>query len=486
MRLSPSFIWDMVLAAALLLMVGYCHAISSVHSPMLLVSTLLLTITVIVHWCLHTRERESSLADASVLLFEMLFLVVAPAVQRVYFDLQMVNTATIQEGYAIATNLLCTLFIMVYVATRQASLRRAYHSPRPLPPPGGERILRLTVPKGMVLAGVAAVAAVLSLQSIDMRVQEELIDATPQYLLQQKYFCFLPIPALMMLICVKGRSLLRQPFWLLLAVLLFGCVLVAQNPLIEKRNAIGPVYLTLLLLAVPWFSRTPRRQATTLLLLTGVFFPLASIFTHVNMDAWDIAEILDPWMYFSHFLDLHYDAWSNIHTVLEMVNRDGLRYGEQILGSLLFFVPHTLWEAKPHATGIDIGQFLMAYYKLDFDNLSSPLIAEGYIDFSVFGVVFVAIALALITRFLDRLIHAGGPVGKPAGIYFSIYLIFVLRGALMVAVAYGSGAAMAFMTISWFVTRRRRRVQRAVPRTAPASSGSPVTPIRRAAPPRRA
>ena len=272
----------------------------------------------------------------------------------------------------------------------------------------------------------------------------------------------------------------------LLAVLLFGCVLVAQNPLIEKRNAIGPVYLTLLLLAVPWFSRTPRRQATTLLLLTGVFFPLASIFTHVNMDAWDIAEILDPWMYFSHFLDLHYDAWSNIHTVLEMVNRDGLRYGEQILGSLLFFVPHTLWEAKPHATGIDIGQFLMAYYKLDFDNLSSPLIAEGYIDFSVFGVVFVAIALALITRFLDRLIHAGGPVGKPAGIYFSIYLIFVLRGALMVAVAYGSGAAMAFMTISWFVTRRRRRVQRAVPRTAPASSGSPVTPIRRAAPPRRA
>lgn len=480
MRLSSSFVWDMLLAAALLLMVGYCHAISSVHSPMLLVSTLLLTITVIIHWCLHTRERESSLADASVLLFEMLFLVVAPAVQRVYFDLQMVNTALIVEGYAIGTNLLCTLFIMVYVGTRHASLRRAAHYQathrgRPLPPPGGERVLRLTMGKAIVLAGVAAVAALLSLKSIDLRAAEELVDATPAYLLQQKYFCFLPIPALLMLINVKGRKLLRQPFWLIIAVLLFGCVLLAQNPLIEKRNAIGPVYLSLLLLMMPWFSRTPRRQVTTLLLLTGVFFPLASIFTHVNPDAWDIAEILDPWMYFSHFLDLHYDAWSNIHTVMEMVNRDGPRYGEQLLGSLLFFVPHTLWEAKPHATGIDIGQFLMAYYKLDFDNLSSPLIAEGYIDFSVFGVVLVAGMLALASRFLDRLVHAGGPVGKPAGIYFSIYLIFVLRGALMVAVAYGSGAAMAFMTVSWFVTRRRRRVQRHAAPTAPATT--PLHPI---------
>lgn len=478
MRLSRNFVWDMLLSATLLVIVGYCHAISHMGSPILLLSTLMLTVTVLFHWCLHTREREPSLADAGVLLFEMLFLVVAPVVQRAYFEWEMVNTATLTESLAVSTNLLCMLFIMVYVGTRYFLTRRDrhLHRARLARPAAGARPTRLTVPRAFVLVGIAAVAAGLSWQSIDLRAQSEVIEVTPQYLLVQKYLCFMPVPMLLMLVNVKGRKLLRQPFWLLVALVLLGCVFISQNPLIEKRNAIGPVYLSLLLMLVPWFSRTPRRQASTLLLLTGVFFPLLSVFTHADMSAWHPSEILDPWLYFSHFLDLHYDAWANISTVLEMVNRDGLDYGRQLLGSLLFFVPHTIWETKPHATGIDIGQFLMAYYKLDFDNLSAPLIAEAYIDFFVFGVIAYAVALALIVRQLDRLCHGDGAVARPAGIYFSIYLIFALRGALMIAVAYGSGAAMAFFTIGWFVGSRRRRAARRAQNVQTLHPPAPPTP----------
>lgn len=455
MHMSRNLVWDIVLTATLLLIVGYCHAVSHIDSPMLLLSTLMLAATVIVHWWIHTRERAPSLADAGVLLFEILFLVVAPAVQRAYFDGQMVNTGELDESRAVATNLLCMLFIMVYVGTRCYMARRdRYRALRPRKP-GQPHPLKLNVPRAFVMLGVAAVAALLSWQSVDLRAQSEIIDATPQYLLQQKFLCFLPVPMLLMLVNVKGRNLLRQPFWLMVAVFLLLCVFVSQNPLIEKRNAIGPVYLSLLLMMVPWFSRTSRRQVSTLLLLMGVFFPLLSVFTHADMSSWHPSDVLDPWLYFSHFLDLHYDAWANISTVLEMVNRDGLHYGEQLLGSLLFFVPHTLWEAKPHATGIDIGQFLMAYYKLDFDNLSAPLIAEAFIDFFVFGVVAYAAALACIVRLLDKLCHGAGAVAKPAGIYFSLFLIFALRGALMIAVAYGSGAAIAFLTIGWFVGGQR-------------------------------
>lgn len=478
MRLSAGSLWDMLLATTLFGIVGYCHAISNIDSPMLLLSTLLLAATVVMHWMVHAREREPSLGDSGVLLFEILFLVVAPAVQRAYFDGQMVNTATLSEAPAVATNLLCTLFIMVYVGARCYIARRdRYQRPRPglrqAHPAHHGYAARLTVPRGFVLAGVAAVAAALSWQSIDLRAQSEIIEATPQYLLQQKFLCFLPVPALLMLVNVKGWKLLRQPFWLLLALFLLVCVFFAQNPLIEKRNAIGPVYLGLMLLVVPWFSRTSRRQAATLVLLTGVFFPLLSVFTHADMTSWHPTDVLDPWIYFEHFIDLHYDAWANISTVLEMVNMNGVRYGEQLLGSLLFFVPHTLWEAKPHATGIDIGQFLMVYYKLDFDNLSAPLIAEAYIDFSVFGVIAYAVGLAWVVRLLDRLYRADGPVARPAGIYFALFLIFALRGALMIAVAYGSGAVLAFMTIGWFVGgRRKRRVPRSqrvqLPRTQPA------------------
>ncbi len=455
MHMSRNLVWDIVLAASLLLIVGYCHTVSHIDSPMLLLSTLMLAATVIVHWWIHTRERAPSLADAGVLLFEILFIVVAPAVQRAYFDGQMVNTGELDESRAVATNLLCMLFVMVYVGTRCYMARRdRYRALRPRRPVHAQP-LKLNVPRAFVMIGVATVAALLSWKSVDLRAQSEIIEATPQYLLQQKFLCFLPVPMLLMLVNVKGRNLLRQPFWLLVAVFLLLCVFVSQNPLIEKRNAIGPVYLSLLLLMVPWFSRTSRRQASTLLLLMGVFFPLLSVFTHADMSSWHPSDVLDPWLYLSHFLDLHYDAWANISTVLEMVNRDGLHYGEQLLGSLLFFVPHTLWEAKPHATGIDIGQFLMAYYKLDFDNLSAPLIAEAYIDFFVFGVVAYAAALAYIVRLLDKLCHGAGAVAKPAGIYFSLYLIFALRGALMIAVAYGSGAALAFLTIGWFVGGQR-------------------------------
>ncbi|AZG16088.1 hypothetical protein [Cupriavidus pauculus] len=477
MRLSAGSLWDMLLAASLFAIVGYCHVVSHIDSPMLLLSTVLLTATVVMHWFVHGRERHPSLADAGVLLFEILFLVVAPVVQRAYFDGVMVNTATLEEAPAVATNLLCTLFIMVYVGMRGYIGRHDRHRPPnrrphaapPRPAP------RLTVPRAFVMVGIAGLAAALSWQSIDLRAQAEIIEVTPQYLLQQKYLCFLPVPMLLMLVNVKGMKLLRQPFWLMVALFLLVCVLFAQNPLIEKRNAIGPVYLTLVLLMVRWFSRTSRRQAATLLLMTGVFFPLLSVFTHVDLTAWHPTDVLDPWLYFEHFLDLHYDAWANICTVLEMVSRDGAHYGQQLMGSLLFFVPHTLWENKPHATGIDIGQFLMAYYKLDFDNLSAPLIAEAYIDFLVPGVIAYAVALAWVVRLLDRLFHGDNPVARPASIYFSLFLIFALRGALMIAMAYGSGAAMAFLTVAWFVRGKRSRHARRAP-AAPPLRPAPARP----------
>jgi len=71
-------------------------------------------------------------------------------------------------------------------------------------------------------------------------------------------------------------------------------------------------------------------------------------------------------------------------------------------------------------------------------------------------VIAYAIALAFIVRLLDKLCRSGGIMALPAGIYFSIFLIFALRGALMIAMAYGSGALMAFLTIGWFVSGKRR------------------------------
>ena len=93
-----------------------------------------------------------------------------------------------------------------------------------------------------------------------------------------------------------------------------------------------------------------------------------------------------------HYFSTNYDAWANIYTTVEMVGRQGIHWGQQLLGGILFFVPSALWHAKPLATGIAIGNYLIANYSMWFTNLSAPLVAEGYIDFGAIGVALYAIA----------------------------------------------------------------------------------------------
>jgi len=142
-----------------------------------------------------------------------------------------------------------------------------------------------------------------------------------------------------------------------------------------------------------------------------------------------------------------------------MVGRQGIGWGRQLLGDVLFFVPSSVWHTKPLATGIAIGNYLIMHHGGWFTNLSAPLPAEGYIDFGNVGAALYGAVLAIFVEWLNRLATDDSrAMAFPLAAYASLYLMFALRGSLMVAIAYGAGSFLAFLVAASCLSIGGRRI----------------------------
>ena len=184
-------------------------------------------------------------------------------------------------------------------------------------------------------------------------------------------------------------------------------------------------------------------------------FPILSIFINNPIETWVDVFTFEKVTYEiqGHFLDMHYDAWANFIASLQYAETEGMRLGEQILGALLFFMPRDIWADKPISSGQMLGEYLVLYYNLWFTNISFPLPAEGYVDFGILGLVFYAVVLGYYSRRLDYFINYGNFVDRTSALYFTFYLLFVLRGAFLPAFAYGVGAYIAINCLPAILSR---------------------------------
>jgi hypothetical protein len=237
---------------------------------------------------------------------------------------------------------------------------------------------------------------------------------------------------------------------------LLALVAITENPLTEKRNALGPIYLgTILILFQRGFASRTRRLLLLVFSMVLVF-PAITIFTsnhdvvlsQITMSQFG-TQIAD------HYFSINYDSWANIYTSVEIVRVHGLQWGHQLLGSLLFFVPSALWHSKPMATGIFIGDYLSTHYSMWFTNLSAPLAAEGYLDFGYLGVIAYAAGTACFVMFLNMLARRRDKwAALPIATYASVFLMIVMRGSLMIATAYGVAAFLAFCLASTLLSMK--------------------------------
>ncbi|NMH89327.1 O-antigen polysaccharide polymerase Wzy [Flavivirga sp. Y03] len=280
-----------------------------------------------------------------------------------------------------------------------------------------------------------------------------------QNLIVRKIFFSIPSGALFLgILYIKNKreNLSRNMLYIFvftLILLLF--FVIVKNPFIEKRNALGPLYITLLFCAFPKLLNTNRKMMIFFFLVMIFIFPIMSIFTHsqqgimgIKENPTEIFERVSKESIQKEFKSLHYDAYSNTLSTIDNVSKNGITYGHQLLGSIFFFIPRSIWVSKPIGSGKLGGRYLMKNYSMWFDNLSNPFISEGILNFGILGVILFPIILVffIVKVFLNWL-YSSDPLKCIVSFYFAVHLLFLLRGDLTNGISYYIGPLIGMLFV---------------------------------------
>lgn len=405
------------------------------------------------------RDKSVGIAFASTFVFFLLFFHIAPIAQLISDPNTLVNTLPINKFDIIFVNLLVALFLITYLIFYSQPVRkpifsitsRSEHDQKDL------FFVLLILSIFVALWGLSKIStAIITIGPLSDS------DSAIRTLIVHKVIFLIPFLAAAIYIFHKdaNRGYLTN---LLIITFLIALVLLTKNPFFERRNAIGPVYLTLFVLIFPWLISSARRFFVFLTVVLVILFPISSILTNRDPEYW--LETFRPDIMLKevlgHMTDLHYDAWASFLGIVDYVNNNGIQYGEQLLGTLLFFIPRSVWIEKPTSSGEMLGAYLSQSHWLWFTNISAAFPAEGYLDFGILGVLLYAFILAIFTRIIDYHANHSSAISRISSVYYAFFLFFLLRGPLLSAFAYGVGAYLALNVLPFLISRvilpRRKR-----------------------------
>lgn len=224
----------------------------------------------------------------------------------------------------------------------------------------------------------------------------------------------------------KLRHQDRQPRdWALFAVSSITLLLMI-NPLTSPRFLVGIVALALLAAAGAFGSFWGYR-----LLFIGLLVGMVTLFPFLNLFRVSSGSAATG-TGLASMTSGDFDAFAQIINTVDYVNSEGGTAGKQLLGSLLFFVPRSVWADKPTDTGI----LLADYQHYGFTNLSAPLWSEMYIDGGIQLVAMGFFLLGIGVRLLDGRVEGQiRGMGSPSIIncILPFYFLMVMRGSLLQA-----------------------------------------------------
>lgn len=227
------------------------------------------------------------------------------------------------------------------------------------------------------------------------------------------------------------------------------CLLVSYFPTGMARYAMAAVYGGLLLV----FSNMLKKERLfpqLFLIAYLIVFPFLNSFRNVVFSDVNLlgalqnttANLSDVW------LAGDYDAYTMMTMAIDYVQEQGITWGAQLSGSILFWVPRSLWSSKPVGSG-----YMMAAAKgWSFRNLSCPLPAEMYLNFGLIGIVVMGAIIGKIlvsydTKYWEDIDISGRRPRYIDSLYpcMVFFFFFMCRGDLMSSTAY----VMAYV-IMWF------------------------------------
>lgn len=224
-----------------------------------------------------------------------------------------------------------------------------------------------------------------------------------------------------------------------LAWVLLG-MLVVNFPFSMPRTLTAGCYIAILLSFGPrlWVR---YKNAFSMLIVALLFV----VFPMIKMARWNaerrMAAVEAPRHMFSEsYGGGDFDAHSSLCRTVNYVHTHGQTSGKQLLTSLAFAIPRKVWPQK----SIGSGALVYKAAGKEFTNVSSPLAAEGYIDFGLLGTliymgIFALIAFRYDAYYWHWKLHRAkeGDVSFPLLFYpFMLVMFFLLlRGDLLSTMA---------------------------------------------------
>ena len=387
------------------------------------------------------KDKKYSPILASFIVFNFLFFVLAPILQthKVYESgkLGLSNKLIYSDFLTIKTGIFIFVFnIVFYVSYRYFNSIRYYVKKFP-----NNKNLPFHILLLFIISIIILFFNFEHIQNEYLLSNYSSLKGTTKssLLIREKIILMIPFPAFVLGVYYVKRVKKTKNFYIILFTTIFLLLLIIgiKNPLTEKRNALGPIYITIIFLILPKLLNTNFKILIFLFFSMIFVFPTISILTHSSHSLGQL--INKPKLIFSQlnnhgvtntFTTLNYDAYSNFSATIEYVEQDQLSYGKQLSGALFFFIPRKIWTNKPISSGEFIGNYLRDNYgnPFSFTNLSNPYVSEGYLNFGIFGVILFAILLAFFMVQMVNWINGDNPLKIAASFYASIHLIFFLRG----------------------------------------------------------
>lgn len=140
--------------------------------------------------------------------------------------------------------------------------------------------------------------------------------------------------------------------------------------------------------------------------------------------------------------DGDFDAFSQVANGLQVVSQGEFDLFRQILASIFFFVPRSIYVGKPSDTGVELARIL----GLKFQNLSAPWILESYVNGRIFGVILVSLLLGFYLSKLDLESNSDIRYFLLASLA-SGFLFIVLRGSLLQATGRASFSVVLMLVM---------------------------------------
>lgn len=217
-------------------------------------------------------------------------------------------------------------------------------------------------------------------------------------------------------------------------ILLLLWVAFLSNPFANARQV-----TIFLVFPVLFYALAGRRR------FTNVFFFLIPLILTYNADLFDrLTGKWNPLRFTIFSRDGDFDAFAQFANGINRADLGSFEYFEQILGPALFFVPRSMWEAKPFDTGVELARQL----GLSFQNLSAPWILEAYVNARIPGVIIVSILLIFLLSRFDISSSYDLRTWLIGSVFVGV-LFIVLRGSLLQA----SGRMLFSILIVLYLTR---------------------------------